>query len=96
MKNLSMNYTHMFYLIFQLIMNQIVVTWKMILYQKIVNLILAHQNIIKPTCILQYNKHRYYDPSRRDAIARKRVSESRNSPPILIVDGANQSLPCFD
>ena len=41
----------------QVIVNQIVVTWKMILYQKIVNLILAHQNIIKPTCILQYNKH---------------------------------------
>ena len=30
---------------------------EMILFQKIVNLILAHQNIIKPTCILQYNKH---------------------------------------
>ena len=40
----------------RLIVNQILVTWKMILYQKIVNLILGHQNIIKPTCILQYNK----------------------------------------
>ena len=28
----------------------------MTLYQKIANLILGHQNIIKPTCILQYNK----------------------------------------
>ena len=37
-------------------MNQVVVTWKMILYQKIVSLILDQQNIIKSTCILQYNK----------------------------------------
>ena len=30
-----MNYTRMFYLIVRVIVNQIVVTWKMILYQKI-------------------------------------------------------------
>ena len=46
----------MFYLIVRVILNQIVVTWKMMLYQKIVSLILDQQNIIKSTCILQYNK----------------------------------------
>ena len=56
MENLSVNYTPTFYLIVRVIVNQIVATWKMILYQKIVNLILGQQNIIKPRCILQYNK----------------------------------------
>ena len=37
-----MYYTRKFYLIVRVTVNQIVVTWKMILHRKIVNLILGH------------------------------------------------------